>query len=64
MTDLFETKIEMPGNANVRMAESYGDRSDAPVRTAQTLRELYDTRRADASQSVVNIKRPRYGHAY
>ena len=63
---IFEDKSMMPGNANAKMATSdiFSPRSDAPVRTSQTLRELYDSRRADDAQGVVNLNRPRRGHAY
>ena len=63
---IFKDKSTMPGNANIKMATNdlFTGRSDAPVRTSQTLRELHDSRRADDAQSVVNLTRPRRGHAY
>lgn len=39
-------------------------RNDHPVRTAQTLYELYSSRQADDAMSVRNLIRPRRGHGY
>jgi len=69
---IFKDKTAMPANANMRIAEppmswpiGAGEpipvQSDAPVRTAQTLQELRDSRRADDSMAVRNIMRPRRG---
>ena len=68
---IFEDKTLMPGNAHVKRAGSDTvflgpvppPRSDAPVRVSQTLQERYADR-ADDAQSVVNVIRPRRGHAY
>ena len=66
MSDLFEDKSTMPGNANVTMASDRmfsGPPSDAPVRVIQTMQERRSDR-ADAAMSVRNLSRPRRGHAY
>jgi hypothetical protein len=42
--------------------ERMESRRDHPVRTAQTLLELYSSRQADDAMSVVNLTRPRRGH--
>jgi hypothetical protein len=66
MSDLFEDKSAMPGNANIQMASDRvlgGPPSDAPVRVIQTMQERRSDR-ADAAMSVRNLFRPRRGHAY
>lgn len=62
MSDLFEDKSAMPGNAHVRMA-SNPPFSDGPVLVIQTLQERRADR-ADDAMSVRNLSRPRRGHDY
>jgi hypothetical protein len=62
MSDLFEDKSPMPGNANVTMA-SNDLPSDKPVLVIQTMQERRSDR-ADAAMSVRNLSRPRRGHDY
>jgi hypothetical protein len=71
MSDLFEDKSAMPGNANIKMASDAvtfpltkaSVASDKPVRVSQTLNERYADR-ADDAMSVRNLSRPRRGHDY
>jgi len=65
MSDLFEDKSPMPGNANVTMASDRafgGTPSDKPVLVIQTMQERRADR-ADDAMSVRNLSRPRRGHA-
>ncbi len=68
MTNLFEDKTGMPGRpattADAPAVPVVRERSDAPVRTALTLREFHETQRADDAMAVVNCARPRRGHDY
>jgi hypothetical protein len=66
MSDLFEDKSAMPGNANIQMASDRtfaGPLTDKPVRVIQTMQERRSDR-ADDAMSVRNLSRPRRGHDY
>jgi hypothetical protein len=65
MSDVFEDKSAMPGNANVTMASDrmIGPPSDKPVLVIQTMKERRADR-ADDAMSVRNLFRPRRGHDY
>ncbi len=65
MSDLFEDKSGMPGNADVTMASDRlgGPPNDKPVLVIQTMRERRSDR-ADDAMSVRNLSRPRRGHDY
>jgi hypothetical protein len=61
-----EPKWRYPGEpiaVSMKPPDAVIERSDAPVRVSQTLQERY-TDRADDAMSVVNLMRPRRGHAY
>jgi hypothetical protein len=62
MSDLFEDKTPMPGNAHITKA-SNPPSSGGPVRVIQTLQERRSDR-ADDAMSVRNLSRPRRGHDY
>jgi hypothetical protein len=66
MSDIFEDKTTQSGDPDIKFSESYTTvgRRDDPVRTAQTLRQFYNSRRADDAMSVRNLSRPRRGHDY
>ncbi len=59
MTDLFEEKMDSPS----RGQEALKRGGDGAARTSQTIAELRSSRQADDAMSVVNIDRPRRGHA-
>jgi hypothetical protein len=66
MSNLFEDKSSMPGNADITMASDrfpVGLSSDKPVLVIQTMQERRSDR-ADAAMSVRNLSRPRRGHDY
>jgi len=65
MSDVFEDKTPMPGNAHVTMASdrAFGPPSDKPVLVIQTMQERRADR-ADDAMSVRNLSRPRRGHDY
>ena len=60
--NIFEDKTKQSGDPDIRFADSTVAPSDNPVRTAQTLRQLYNSRMADDAMSVRNVARPRRGH--
>jgi len=64
MSNLFDDKTPMPGNADVIMATPDSKAVDTSVLICQTLRELHVSRRADDGQGVRNLVRPRRGHDY
>lgn len=59
-------KFSAPKSRHQDLAEPerFESRDDHPVRTAQTLLELYSSRQADDAMSVRSVIRPRRGHGY